>query len=125
MIGWDEIESAVRECDACRLCDEAEACLPYLRAQVALVRPRIIILLGATAARNAISPDIRITRDRGAWFEKDGVYLIITYHPSALLRDTSLKRAAWDDFKSVKDKAIELGIVWPEHADISEVEEQV
>lgn len=200
MIGWDEIESAVRECDACRLCDErhsavpgegrrdadimligegpgeqedlsgrpfvgpagqlldkmlnaiglkredvficnvvkcrpprnrtperdeAEACLPYLRAQVALVRPRIIILLGATAARNAISPDIRITRDRGAWFEKDGVYLIITYHPSALLRDTSLKRAAWDDFKSVKDKAIELGIVWPEHADISVAEEQV
>lgn len=200
MIGWDEIESAVRECDACRLCDErrsavpgegrrdadimligegpgeqedlsgrpfvgpagqlldkmlnaiglkredvficnvvkcrpprnrtperdeAEACLPYLRAQVALVRPRIIILLGATAARNAISPDIRITRDRGAWFEKNGVHLIITYHPSALLRDTSLKRAAWDDFKSVKDKAIELGIVWPEHADISEVEEQV
>ena len=200
MIGWDEIEAAVRECDACRLCDErrsavpgegrrdadimligegpgeqedlsgrpfvgpagqlldkmlnaiglkredvficnvvkcrpprnrtperdeAEACLPYLRAQVALVRPRIIILLGATAARNAISPAIRITRDRGAWFEKDGVYLIITYHPSALLRDTSLKRAAWDDFKSVKDKAIELGIVWPEHADISEVEEQV
>ena len=50
--------------------DEAEACLPYLRAQVALVRPRIIILLGATAARNAISPDIRITRDRGAWFER-------------------------------------------------------
>ena len=68
--------------------DEADACLPYLRAQVALVRPRIIILLGATAARNAISPDIRITRDRGAWFEKDGVHLIITYHPSALLRAT-------------------------------------
>ena len=91
--------------------DEAEACLPYLRAQVALVRPRIIILLGATAARNAISPDIRITRDRGSWFEKDGVQLLVTYHPSALLRDASLKRAAWEDMLSVRERAERLGIL--------------
>ena len=90
--------------------DEAEACLPYLRAQVALVRPRIIVLLGATAARNAIGPDIRITRDRGRWYEKDGVELLVTYHPSALLRDASLKRAAWEDFKGLRARALELGI---------------
>ena len=90
--------------------DEADMCLPYLRTQVALVKPRIIVLLGATAARNAISPDVRITRDRGKWFEKDGISLIITYHPSALLRDTSLKRAAWEDFKSIRSKIQELGI---------------
>lgn len=186
MLNWDEIEEAVRGCEACRLCsgrhnavpgegrrdadimligegpgeqedfsgrpfvgpagqllermlasiglgrgdvfignvvkcrpprnrqperDEAEACLPYLRAQVALVRPRIIVLLGATAARHAISPDIRITRDRGTWYEKDGVWMMVTYHPSALLRDASLKRAAWDDLRNVRDKAIELGIM--------------
>lgn len=91
--------------------DEAEACLPYLRVQVALVRPRIVVLLGATAARNAISPDIRITRDRGSWFEKDGVQLLVTYHPSALLRDTSLKRAAWEDMQSVRERAVQLGIM--------------
>lgn len=98
--------------------DEAEACLPYLRAQVALVRPRIIVLLGATAARNAIGPDIRITRDRGRWYEKDGVELLVTYHPSALLRDASLKRAAWEDFKGLHARALELGIELGEAQDV-------
>lgn len=98
--------------------DEAEACLPYLRAQVALVRPRIIVLLGATAARNAIGPDIRITRDRGRWYEKDSVELLVTYHPSALLRDASLKRAAWEDFKGLRARALELGIELGEAQDV-------
>ena len=98
--------------------DEAEACLPYLRAQVALVRPRIIVLLGATAVRNAIGPDIRITRDRGRWYEKDGVELLVTYHPSALLRDASLKRAAWEDFKGLRARALELGIELGEAQDV-------
>ena len=98
--------------------DEAEACLPYLRAQVALVRPRIIVLLGATAARNAIGPDIRITHDRGRWYEKDGVELLVTYHPSALLRDASLKRAAWEDFKGLRARALELGIELGEAQDV-------
>jgi len=84
--------------------EEAAACLPYLRAQVALVRPRVIVLLGATAARYTISPDIRITRDRGKWFERKGVWMMPTYHPSALLRDPLLKRAAWADFQAVRDK---------------------
>ncbi|MBQ4085364.1 MAG: uracil-DNA glycosylase [Clostridia bacterium] len=84
--------------------EEAAACLPYLRAQVALVRPRVIVLLGATAARYTISPDIRITRDRGRWFERKGVWMMPTYHPSALLRDPALKRAAWADFQAVRDK---------------------
>lgn len=90
--------------------DEAEACLVYLRAQAALVKPRIIVLMGATAARSAIDPDIRITRDRGRWYEKDGVYLLVTYHPSALLRDASLKRAAWEDFKSLRERALKMGM---------------
>lgn len=88
--------------------EEAAACLPYLRAQVALVRPKVIVLLGATAARYAVSPDIRITRDRGRWIERKGVWMMPTYHPSALLRDPSLKRAAWQDFQAVRDKLAEL-----------------
>jgi len=84
--------------------EEAAACLPYLRAQTGLVRPEVIVLLGATAARYTISPDIRITRDRGRWIEKKGVWMMPTYHPSALLRDPSLKRAAWADFQAVRDK---------------------
>ncbi len=85
---------------------------------MALVRPRIIVLLGATAARNAIGPDIRITRDRGRWYEKDGVELLVTYHPSALLRDASLKRAAWEDFKGLRARALELGIELGEAQDV-------
>lgn len=88
--------------------EEAAACLPYLRAQVALVRPKVIVLLGATAARYTVSPDIRITRDRGRWIERKGVWMMPTYHPSALLRDPSLKRAAWQDFQAVRDKLAEL-----------------
>jgi len=88
--------------------EEAAACLPYLRAQVALVRPKVIVLLGATAARYTLSSDIRITRDRGKWFERKGVWMLPTYHPSALLRDPSLKKAAWTDFQAVRDKLKEL-----------------
>ena len=90
--------------------DEAAACLGYLRAQTALIRPKVIVLLGATAARYTVSPDIRITRDRGQWFAKDGISLLVTYHPSALLRSESLLPKARDDFRSLADKARELGV---------------
>ena len=84
--------------------EEAHACLPYLRAQTALIRPKIIVCLGATAAKYVYSPDERITRDRGKWVERKGVYILPTYHPAALLRDVSKKRDAWEDFKSIRDK---------------------
>lgn len=89
---------------------EAEACKLHLRNQTALLRPKVIVLLGATAARNTIGPEIRITRDRGRWFERRGVWMMATYHPSALLRDASKKREAWEDMQSLRDKLIELGL---------------
>lgn len=82
--------------------EEASMCLPYLRAQYALVRPEIVVCLGATAARNIIDKDIYITRDRGRWIEKNSVWFMATYHPAALLRDESKKRDAWEDLKSIK-----------------------
>ena len=84
--------------------EEAAACLPYLRAQVALVRPRVIVLLGATAARAVLGDQVRITRDRGKWVEKKGVWIMPTYHPAALLRDETKKRDAWHDLQAVKAK---------------------
>ena len=90
--------------------DEAEACKLHLRMQVALVRPKVIVLLGSTAAKNTLGEDIRITRDRGKWFERKGVWMMPTYHPSALLRDQSKKREAWEDMQSLRDKLIELGL---------------
>lgn len=88
--------------------DEAEACLKYLRMQVALVQPRIIVCLGKTAAAYVYDRDIRITRDRGIWRVKKGVWILPTFHPAALLRDTSKKRDAWEDMKSLRAKIDEL-----------------
>lgn len=90
--------------------DEAKLCLPYLRAQTALVSPKVIVLLGATAVRYVLGEDVRITRDRGIWFERKGVWILPTYHPAALLYDESKKRDAWTDMKALRDKLKELDI---------------
>jgi len=85
------------------------ACLPYLRAQVALIQPQIIVCLGKTAAMYVIDREIRITRDRGIWRMKKGIWMLPTFHPAALLRDESKKRDAWHDMQSLRDKIKELG----------------
>ena len=88
--------------------DEKEACLNYLRYQLAMIRPKVIVCLGRVAATTIISPDFKITRQRGQWFERKGYYMIATYHPSALLRDTSKKRPAWEDMQAIRKKIEEL-----------------
>jgi DNA polymerase len=88
--------------------DEAEACLPYLRKQVVIVKPKIIVCLGATSAKHIIDKQARITSIRGKWFEKKGYYIIATFHPAALLRDESKKRLFWEDLKKVKEKYDEI-----------------
>ena len=90
--------------------EEAEACRIHLRMQTWLIRPKVIVLLGSTAAKNLLNPEIRITRERGRWTERKGVWMMPTYHPSALLRDESKKPEAWEDMKSLKAKLIELGL---------------
>ena len=87
---------------------EAEACRLHLRNQFALVRPKVIVLLGSTAAKSILGPEIRITRDRGRWYERKGVWFMPTYHPSALLRDPAKKREAWEDMQRLRDKLMEL-----------------
>ncbi len=88
--------------------DEAEACLPYLRRQFIIIKPRIIVCLGATAAKYIINRNARITNIRGQWFEKKGYYFIATFHPAALLRDESKKKLMWEDLKKVKAKYDEI-----------------
>jgi DNA polymerase len=83
---------------------EKKACLNYLRNQVLLIRPKIIVCLGRIAAQTVIDPNFKITRERGKWIERKGYHLTATYHPSALLRDESKKRPAWEDFKAIKRK---------------------
>ena len=84
--------------------EEAEKCLPYLRNQVALIRPRIIVCLGSTASRYVISKDVKITQIRGQWLQQKGYWIMPTFHPAALLRDASKKVLLFKDIKEVKTK---------------------
>lgn len=88
--------------------EEQEACLNYLRYQLMLVKPKIIVCLGRIAGTAIISPTFKITKQRGQWIERKGYWITSTFHPSALLRDESKKRPAWEDFKSIKQKLVEL-----------------
>lgn len=83
---------------------EEEACIPYLRNQVALVKPKIIVCLGATAMNCILGKDWRITRDRGKWVERKGFYMTATFHPSAILRDENKKAPFWEDLEDIKKK---------------------
>jgi uracil-DNA glycosylase family 4 len=87
--------------------DEIMACKPFLRGQVALIRPKIIVALGATAAKVVFKDEnFRITRQRGVWKEATGVKLLATYHPSYLLRSPEHKKEAWEDMQAIQ-KALE------------------
>ena len=88
--------------------DEVAACLNYLRAQVALVRPRVVVLLGRVACQHTLNERVSITRDHGRWYERKGVWFMPTFHPSALLREPANKRDAWEDFQKVREKLKEL-----------------
>jgi len=81
--------------------EERLACLPYLKQQIEFVNPSIIILLGATALKGLIDPELRISKIRGQWMDWEGYQVMPTYHPSALLRNPDLKKEAWEDFKKV------------------------
>lgn len=81
---------------------EVKTCIPYLYAQIRLIRPELIVCLGSTALRALVSPALRITQARGRWYEKWGVRVMGTYHPAALLRDPDKKRPAWEDFKELR-----------------------
>jgi len=80
---------------------EAAVCMPWLINQIELVNPGIMILLGSTALKYMAGSDYRITRDRGKWISCQGIQTMPVYHPAALLRDPSLKRDTWEDFKKI------------------------
>ena len=89
---------------------EQEACIDFLRNQVALIRPKIIVCLGRIAAKKLIDPDFRITRQHGQWFKRGDFWMMATFHPSALLRDVSKRPEAFDDLMSLRSKMRELGV---------------
>ena len=81
--------------------DEAENCLDYLRNQVILVKPKIIVLLGSVALKNVLGKEYGITASRGKWLERKGILYMPTWHPAALLRDENKKIDFFKDLKQV------------------------
>jgi DNA polymerase len=81
--------------------DEMDACEPFLRRQIAAVRPRAIVALGKIAAQRLLADPTPISRLRGRWFEVDGVRVMPTFHPAYLLRSPEEKKKAWEDLQLV------------------------
>ena len=84
--------------------EEQEACIGYLREQVRLIRPRLLVCLGRVAAQRIISPDFKVTRQHGEWLERGGMLLMGTFHPAALLRNPSNKPQAFEDFLKIREQ---------------------
>jgi uracil-DNA glycosylase family 4 len=80
---------------------EVEQCLPYLKEQIRLVDPPLVVCLGALATRTLIGGSESLTRLRGRWYKIEGRSYKPTFHPAALLRDSSKKRPVWEDFKEI------------------------
>ena len=81
---------------------EQDACIGYLHRQIALIRPKILVCLGRVAAKRLMDPKFLITKERGQWRDVDGMRVMATYHPSALLRDPAKRPEAFDDLKSLQ-----------------------
>lgn len=87
---------------------EQDACLGWLKAQTRLIRPKIIVCLGRVAATKLIDKDFKVTRQHGHFFEKNGFYMMGTFHPSALLRNPVQKPDAFEDFIALREKIKEV-----------------
>lgn len=88
--------------------EEQAACIDYLRNQVALIRPKIIVCLGRVAAKKLIDPNYRITQSHGQWVCRNGIWMTAIYHPSALLRDLSKRPDTFEDLLYIRDKYREV-----------------
>ena len=81
--------------------EEMAGCIPYLKRQIAVIRPKLIVCLGATAARGLVQEALPIGKARGQWREFEGIPVMLTFHPAYLLRDPRQKAPCWDDLKAV------------------------
>ena len=81
--------------------DEMDACEPFLRGQIAAVRPKVIVALGKVAVQALLRDTTAISRLRGRWFAYEGVKLMPTFHPAYLLRSPEEKKKAWEDLQLV------------------------
>ena len=90
--------------------EEMDVCIGWLRNLVHIMRPKIIVCVGRISAQRLISPDFRVTKDHGIFYDKNGTLMMGTFHPAALLRDPRKKGDCLEDFLKLQDKIKELGI---------------
>ena len=83
--------------------EESEACMPWLREQFRLLKPKIVVCLGRIAAQRMIRKDFSVTKEHGQLYEKGGILFMGTFHPAALLRQPQNKPAAFSDFAALRD----------------------
>jgi DNA polymerase len=88
--------------------DEQAACISFLDAQIHCLKPKMILCLGRISAHKLLNTEEALGKLRGNFFEYNDIPLMVTYHPSALLRNEELKRPAWEDLKLFKTKLLEL-----------------
>lgn len=88
--------------------EEQEECILWLREQIRLIRPKIIVCLGRISAQRLISPDFKVTQQHGEFIEKNGTLMMGTFHPAALLRNPRQKPDALEDFLKLRDKINEI-----------------
>ena len=88
--------------------EEEDACIDFLRRQVKLIRPKVIVCLGRIAAMKLIKPDYKITKEHGTWVQKGDFLMTAVYHPAALLRDPRKNEEMLADMKAIKAKLDEL-----------------
>ena len=84
--------------------EEEEACFSFLEAQIKVLKPKMILCMGRISGQKMLNTQEPVGKLRGNFFEYNGIPLMITYHPSALLRNQDLKRPAWDDLKKFRQK---------------------
>lgn len=87
--------------------EEMQKCIEYLRYQVKIINPKIIVCLGAIAAKNIIDADFRITKERGKWIKNKNFWIMATFHPAAVLRDADKELLFFKDFQAIQKKLLE------------------
>lgn len=115
MIGLDRSKIYISNSVKCRppenrdpLNTEKDACRGFLRRQVQLMRPKIIVCLGRISAMELIKPDFKISQEHGQFFDRSGTLMMALYHPAALLRDPRKKPETFEDLKRLQAKILEI-----------------
>ena len=90
--------------------EEQDMCIDWLRKQFKIIRPKIIVCVGRISAQRLINPNFKVTKEHGVFVEKNGVLMMGTFHPAAILRNPNNKGLAFQDWLALRDKINELGI---------------